>query len=227
MSSEPIRLVIFDCDGVLVDSEPIAMRVLLKTLSEAGLSLAPEDAHALFLGKSLASISAILGKEFGLEVKSSTLEQMRRHLYEAFRLELQAVPGVARTLQELRTATCVASSSQLERIHLALKVTGLLHYFEPFIYSATMVAEGKPAPDLFLHAARQMRTDPRQCLVIEDSPAGIEAAVRAGMRVYAFVGASHATGSNHREIIKALGPAQIFANMRELPSLLNQEMRKA
>jgi HAD superfamily hydrolase (TIGR01509 family) len=226
MSIEPIRLVIFDCDGVLVDSEPIAVRVLLKTLSEAGVSIAPKDAHSLFLGKSLAAICAILGEEFGVEVTDSTLEHMRGHLYEAFRRELQPVPGIARMLQELQTATCVASSSQLERIHLALKVTGLLQYFEPFIYSATMVAEGKPAPDLFLHAARQMRTDPRHCLVIEDSPAGIEAAVRAGMRVYAFVGGSHATGPTHRESIKALGPAQIFANMRQLPGLLNREMGK-
>ncbi|MGH8527966.1 MAG: HAD family hydrolase, partial [Gammaproteobacteria bacterium] len=188
MWREPIRLIIFDCDGVLVDSEPIAMRVLLKTLSDAGVSIMPEDAQPLFLGKSLAAICAILGEEFGLDVTAATLEQMRRDLYEAFRHELKPIAGVARTLQELQTATCVASSSQLERIHLALNVTGLLQYFEPFIYSATMVAKGKPAPDLFLHAARQMRAEPRHCLVIEDSPAGIEAGVRAGMRVYAFVG---------------------------------------
>src|SRR6185503_6442362 len=222
MSTAPVRLVIFDCDGVLVDSEPIAMRVLLETLSETGLTLAPDADYPRFLGKSLAAISSIIMKEFGVELTSAALDAMRTRLYDAFRLELKAVDGVAIALQALETPFCVASSSQLERIHLSLEITGLLQYFQPFIFSATMVAAGKPAPDLFLYAAHQMQTSPEHCLVIEDSPAGVESALRAGMRVCAFLGASHAADATHLAAIRALGSVEFFSDMRLLPDIVKR-----
>ena len=115
---------------------------------------------------------------------------------------------------------CVASSSQPERIRLALAVTGLLETLEPDIYSSTMVENGKPAPDLFLHTARCMGADPSDCVVVEDSPAGIEAAQRAGMRVFAFTGGTHAGSCGLREAAEALKPDLIFDDMRRLPGLL-------
>ena len=117
-------------------------------------------------------------------------------------------------------AHCVASSSQLERIRLCLTKTGLIGYFEPNIFSASMVTNGKPAPDLFLHAARTMGYQPRNCIVIEDSPAGIRAAKAAGMTVLAFTGASHAVASNLRPLLESLKPAAIFDDMAQLPGLI-------
>jgi HAD superfamily hydrolase (TIGR01509 family) len=222
MTAAPVRLVIFDCDGVLVDSEPIAMRVLLETLSRSGLPLSPEMARPRFLGKSLAAISGAVLQEFGIELTSSALDAMRVELYEAFRLELKAVDGVEAALQALRIPFCVASSSELERIRLSLKITGLLRYFEPFIFSASMVAAGKPAPDLFLYAAQTMQTAPEYCLVIEDSAAGVESALRAGMRVCAFLGGSHASDTTHLSSITALGLFQTFSDMRLVPDLVRE-----
>lgn len=222
MSAASVRLVIFDCDGVLVDSEPIAMRVLLETLSQAELTIAPDVAYPRFLGRSLAAISVILSEEFGVDLSTAALERMRLSLFKAFRLNLKCIPGVDACLEALEMPFCVASSSQLERIRLVLRITGLLHRFEPFIYSATMVAAGKPAPDLFLHVAQVIHTAPEHCLVIEDSPAGVEAALRAGMHVFAFLGGSHVAGPAYLSAVEALAPAQIFSDMRLLPQLVKQ-----
>lgn len=213
-------LIIFDCDGVLVDSEPLAMRVLLETVAECGLVMAPERAYELFLGRSLAGITAMLQKEHGVNLDAYALERMRVKLYDAFRKELRPVDGVGSVLSSLTTPLCVASSSQVERVRLALQVTGLLPFFEGRIFSATMVASGKPAPDIFLYAAGRMGAEPERCVVIEDSPAGIEAARRAGMRVLAFTGASHASSPAHRETLSRLQPDLVFDTMEDLPDHL-------
>lgn len=212
-------LVIFDCDGVLVDSEPIALRLLLETLAGAGLALDPEAAHARFLGRSLASTREILARDFGLELSDAALAEMRRRLYAAFRDELRPIPGIAATLDALPCGYCVASSSQPERIRLALAVAGLWDRFEGRAFSATMVARGKPAPDLFLFAAESLGYAPAACLVVEDSPAGIRAAKAAGMRVVAFTGGSHATTDAHRDAIAALAPDALLDDIRGLVSL--------
>ncbi|MXN66525.1 HAD-IA family hydrolase [Stappia sp. GBMRC 2046] len=213
-------LLIFDCDGVLVDSEPISVAVLLEIIGEAGVSLDEETAYRRFLGRSMATVAGIMHEEFGLTMNAGHLEAMRSRLYERFRRELKPIPGIAEALAKIGLRRCVASSSQPERIELSLKVTGLLESLQPHLYSASMVKHGKPAPDLFLHAARAMKVAPENCLVIEDSPAGIEAARRAGMRVFAFVGGTHAGPSGLREVTEALGPDLVFDDMRELPALL-------
>lgn len=214
-------LVIFDCDGVLVDSEPIAMRLLLETLAGAGLAMEAEAANARFLGRSLASMRAILAEDHGLTLSDAALEEMRGRLYAAFRAELRPVPGVAEVLGGLAGAFCVASSSQPERIELSLRVTGLWPFFEGRMFSATQVARGKPAPDLFLYASGCMGYAPETCLVVEDSPAGIAAAQAAGMRVAAFTGGSHAATEAHRAAIAALGPDAVIDDMRQLVTLVD------
>jgi HAD superfamily hydrolase (TIGR01509 family) len=211
--------VIFDCDGVLVDSEPISLRLLLETLAAAGLPLDPEDAHARFLGRSLASTREILARDFGLDLSDAALAAMRHRLYAAFRAELTPIPHIAETLARLPCGFCVASSSQPERIELSLSVTGLWPRFAGRAFSATMVKRGKPAPDLFLYAAKTLGYAPPACLVVEDSPAGITAAKAAKMRVVAFTGGSHATTDRHRAAIAALGPDALIDDMRELVSL--------
>ena len=220
MTETPIELVVFDCDGVLVDSEPLSIRVLLDMLAEHGVTMDAEAACEAFLGRSLASVCDILSREHGLAVSDTALAGMRRDLNAAICAELQPILGIRQALARLDKPVCVASSSQLERIRLSLDVTGLTSFFHDRVFSATMVANGKPAPDLFLFAARQMHAAPEACMVIEDSPAGISAALAAGMRVLAFTGGSHAQTPSHRDRLAALSPHGVFDDMRALPALL-------
>ena len=214
------KLVIFDCDGVLVDSEPISFSVLREMLADAGLSFTESWAYENFLGKSMASITALIASEHNLVLDETMLAAMRQRLYERFQAELEPVRGIGDLLAGFPHRFCVASSSQPERIRLSLTKTGLIDYFEPNIFSATMVKNGKPAPDLFLHAAATMGYAPENCVVVEDSPAGIRAAHAAGMTVFAFTGASHALVSNLRPVVEALKPEAIFDDMAQLPALI-------
>lgn len=214
-------LIIFDCDGVLVDSEPLAMRVLLNALAAQDIHIAPAAAFRDFLGRSLASISASLLDSHGAPLGPEALAAMRGDLYALYRDELRPNPGVAAMLRQLEIPFCVASSSTPERISLSLDLTGLLPWFEPRIFSASMVENGKPAPDLFLLAARAMGVSPENCVVIEDSPAGITAARRAGMAVFAYTGGSHITPGGLAPEIAALQPDAVFDDMQALPDLLS------
>lgn len=220
------QLIIFDCDGVLVDSEPISLSVLLEILSEAGLDLERDAAHDRFLGRSMASVVDMLRDEHGLSLGQSALDDMRKRLYEKFRTELEPISGIADVVPRLPMRYCVASSSQIERIELSLDVTGLLALFKGRIFSASMVKAGKPAPDLFLHAARAVGATPSRCIVIEDSPAGVLAAKAAGMTVFAFTGGGHAAGEAHMASLLRAGPDRIFSDMRELPSLIGLDVKK-
>ncbi len=215
-------LVIFDCDGVLVDSEPVSVRVLVDALARRGITMEETEAYRRFLGRSLATVTTAMREEFGIEADAAFLDDMRHDLYLRFHSELQPVSGIAETLDSLPFRRCVASSSQPERIRLSLSLTGLIDKFEPHIFSASMVANGKPAPDLFLHAARQMGVAPQDCVVIEDSPAGIEAAHRAGMTVFAFTGASHAFTPGYRGQVAALAPDAQFDVMADLLHLVSK-----
>jgi HAD superfamily hydrolase (TIGR01509 family) len=216
----PPGLIIFDCDGVLVDSEPLALRVLIEGIAERGVTIGEALAYERFLGRSLSSVIETVQRDFGVVLEADALDRMRDRLYALFREELRAVTGIAQTLSVLGVPACVASSSQMERIRLSLELTGLAPFFGDRIFSAAMVANGKPAPDLFLLAASQMHTDPARCIVIEDSPAGIEAAKRAGMRVFGFTGGSHARTAAHRHRIEALQPDDLFDDMARLPELI-------
>jgi beta-phosphoglucomutase-like phosphatase (HAD superfamily) len=159
-------LIIFDCDGVLVDSEPLAMRVLIDAIARQGITIAPTEAFRSFLGRSLASISKNLHESYGMPLSDAALESMRHDLYALYRKELRASSGLAEALDTLDVPFCVASSSSPERIRVSLTVTGLIERFAPNIFSATMVEHGKPAPDLFLHPAWSMMLAPERCLEI-------------------------------------------------------------
>jgi FGGY-family pentulose kinase/HAD superfamily hydrolase (TIGR01509 family) len=214
------QLVIFDCDGVLVDSEPISFVVLLDAISEAGVDLDPAAAHDRFLGRSMASIVEMLHDEHGVNLGETALDAMRHKLYAKFRDELAPITGIAEIVPRLPMRYCVASSSQIERIELSLDVTGLLPLFKGRIFSSSMVKAGKPAPDLFLHAARALGVEPSRCLVVEDSPAGVLAAKAAGMTVFAFTGGGHAGGKGHRAALVRANPDRMFSDMRELPEMI-------
>ncbi len=217
----PPKLVIFDCDGVLVDSEPISVAVLLDVLAKAGCHIDAATSYATMLGRSLTSVMAMVRDEYGLELTDDHLIDLRTQLYARFRSDLKPIAGVAEAVNAIGCARCVASSSQMERIRLSLSVTGLLDLLSPHIFSATMVENGKPAPDLFLFAAQQMGVSPADCVVIEDSTAGIQAAQAAGMRVVAFTGGSHAGPANLDQRARALAPWAIIDRMDQLPALLH------
>ena len=219
-------LVIFDCDGVLVDSEPLSIGVLSEFFAENGAPLPEGLAYERFLGRSMASIVGIMHDEFGFSVTDIHLEELRERLNVRFRAELQAIDGIAAALALIPGPRCVASSSKPERIRLSLGLTGLLESFEPHIYSSTMVTNGKPAPDLFLHAAHAMGAAPSNCIVIEDSPAGIQAARSAGMRVFAFTGGAHVLPGRLHAAVDALSPDVVFDDMRRLPGLLDAAWRQ-
>ena len=214
------ELIIFDCDGVLVDSEPIAIGVLLGIAAAAGVPISEAEAYRHFVGRSMASVRAVLAEKFGFRFGDLHLDQMRAALYRRLRQELKPMPGIGEALRRLPMHCCVASSSDPERIRLSLEVTGLLELLHPHLYSASMVSRGKPEPDLFLHAARDMGVAPAACIVVEDSPAGVEAAKRAGMRVFAFTGGSHSVRGGLPAALAALEPDLLFDDMRDLPDLI-------
>lgn len=214
-------LVIFDCDGVLVDSEPLAIAVLTETLAKLDVRLDAAEAYERFLGRSFSTMTAILRTDFALDLAPETVAAMRAQLFARFKAALEPVPGIRDVLASLDLPVCVASSSQPERIALSLELTGLAPYFGDHVFSATMVESGKPAPDLFLFAARQMGFSPEKCLVIEDSPAGIAAARTAGMKVFGFTGGGHAESAGLEKKLAMLEPDHIFADMQMLPDLLH------
>jgi HAD superfamily hydrolase (TIGR01509 family) len=220
MSAGKPQLVIFDCDGVLVDSEPLSIDVLMATMRDLGLNLSADDCYRYFLGRSISSLKATLRDRFDRVITDADLVLMRERLFAAYRRDLRPIDGIRAVLDQMHLPYCVASSSLPERIALSLQITNLAGYFGARVYSASMVAHGKPAPDLFLHAAAAMGTDPSDCIVIEDSPAGIEAAWRAGMRPFAFVGGSHAEPAGLREAVSAMDPVLVFDRMQDLTGLI-------
>ena len=212
-------MVIFDCNGVLVDSEPIAAAVAAQELTRAGVPITAEIVAHYFFGRRpsdmFAAIEAAthrkLPRHFASTVAQATLNRLRA--------ELRPMPHAAYALSWLRGPKCVASSSARDRIRASLEIAGLIRFFEPHLFSASDVPRGKPAPDLFLHAAARMRVDPSECIVVEDSPAGVNAAAAAGMTAIGFVGGSHAV-DNLGEQLMAAGARTIIANMRQLKSTI-------
>lgn len=211
----PIELVIFDCDGVLVDSERLAVRVESELLTEMGWALSEADVLDRFVGRSDAHMIGEIEAHFGRPVPEFT-EQYRQRLFEAIEHELEPVPGVIDALEQISTRTCVASSGTHEKMVRTLGRTGLYDHFDGRIFSATEVDRGKPAPDLFLFAAAEMGVAPRACIVIEDSRSGVEAARAAGMRSLGYCG-----GLTPAEWLE--GPdTVVFADMSELTDLLGE-----
>jgi HAD superfamily hydrolase (TIGR01509 family) len=210
-----VDLVIFDCDGVLVDSEFVSFEAESEALAEVGIRVPPRALLARFLGTSSRAMFATLAREHGVALPADFAERTAERTFAVFDSRLQAISGVADLLAGLVHRKCVASSSEPERIRHALSLTGLLRHFGTHIFSATEVARGKPAPDLFLLAARRMGAIPARCLVIEDSVAGVTAARAAGMNVLGFTGASHCLEGHARMLLQA-GARETFGSYPEL-----------
>jgi HAD superfamily hydrolase (TIGR01509 family) len=211
----PVRLVIFDCDGVLVDSERIAVRVNVALCARLGWTMTPTEVIDRFIGRSHASIAQIIGARLGPEAAATWTHRFEIEHREAADAELTAVDGITEALDRITTPTCVASSGTHEKMRHTLGHTGLYQRFAGRIYSATEVARGKPAPDLFLHAAARMGVPPEDCVVVEDSRYGVQAARAAGMTCLGYAGGLTAAD-------RLAGPGTVvFQDMRELPALLD------
>jgi HAD superfamily hydrolase (TIGR01509 family) len=216
------KLVIFDLDGVLVDSEPISSRVTAAALSEAGIEISAAEVCERFLGVSTESMLRAIEAEHGCRLPEDFQENLRARILTAFEHELEPVPGIVALLDSLPVDRCVASSSHPERIRRSLELVSLLERFAPHLFSATMVSAGKPAPDLFLLAAAKMVAEPASCLVIEDSEVGIRAAKAAGMTAFGFTGAGHVRPKTHAPRLQAAGADAVFAEMPALLALIGR-----
>jgi HAD superfamily hydrolase (TIGR01509 family) len=207
-----IDLVVFDCDGVLVDSEHLANRVLAELLTELGLPTTTEQSIATYMGLSMASAVERIEASLGRAVPSDFAERYRSATFAAFERELTIVEGVVEVIEGLRWPSCVATSGDPDRVRRTLTLTGLHHHFDGRIFSAVEVPRGKPFPDLFLHAAATMGVDPAGCVVVEDSPLGVAAAKAAGMKVLGYAAMT--------PVVKLAGADATFDQMTALPALL-------
>ncbi len=212
-----LQLVIFDCDGVLVDSEVISNDVLARSLTKQGLPTTLAQARADYQGLLLAEIDSRAHAKLGRPLASGWLERYERDRAAAFRREMHEVPGAAETVRRITAAgvpVCVASQGKLEKTRLSLRLTGLDALFpDEVLFSAHSVARGKPHPDLFLHAAATMGVEPSRCAVVEDTPSGVAAAVSAGMRALGYAADSDAVA------LRRAGAETLFV-LHELPAML-------
>jgi len=213
-------LVIFDCDGVLVDSEPIANRVFAEMLREIGLDVSIREMYERFVGRPMSYCMELVAEKLGRAPPDDFVANLQERTFAAFEAELRATPGILEALNEIDLPVCVASSGELEKMRLTLGLTGLLSRFEGRLFSVTEVARGKPAPDIYLHAAASLNANPRACFVIEDSPVGAQAGVAAGMTVLGYC--AHTPSDK----LLSVGAQRAFADMRELPSLLPRRGRR-
>lgn len=215
-SAATLSLIIFDCDGVLVDSEPISNRVLAEAIAQAGCPMSYAQSCAAYTGRTMEYVVNDVERRLGRPLPQDWLADFEQREREAFKRELQAVQNVAAAIEAVRDdgrAVCVASSGSLEKMALTLGLTGLGKYFVSQVYSVSMVARPKPEPDIFLHAARTLGYPAQSCAVIEDSGPGVAAGLAAGMTVFAYCPAGNG------EAFHAAG-ARSFSSMAELPALL-------
>lgn len=213
------KLIIFDCDGVLVDSERISNIEFMKMLNELGLPLNSDDMFEHFVGKSMSQcldlVTSMLGKPPPLDFE----ENYQRRIRIAFENGLRPIAGVQEMLQDLKLPCCVASSGSHDKMRMTLGITGLLPRFDGRLFSTTEVAHGKPAPDVYLHAAAQCGANPAACAVVEDTPTGAAAGVAAGMTVFGYAGLMPAAR------LRMAGAHRTFTHMRELTGLLASHKR--
>ncbi len=213
------ELVIFDCDGVLVDSERITNTVFCSMLNELGLQLLLPDMFERFVGLSMAQCMALVTEMLGAPPPAGFVDTLRVRTAAALRAQITAIPGVEEMLPSLSIPFCVASSGHHDKIRLTLGTTGLLKHFEGRIFSVADVERPKPAPDVFLLAAREIGVEPSACVVVEDTPTGVRAGVAAGMRVLGYAANTPA----HR--LREAGASFVFSDMGQLPRILENAVR--
>jgi HAD superfamily hydrolase (TIGR01509 family) len=218
--AEP-QLIIFDCDGVLVDSEIIAAQVEAELLTEAGYPIGADEIAERFSGLTWPNILMLVEREAGIPISASLIDKSDRNLDERLGREVEAIEGIAKVVSALRLPKCICSNSSTKRLELMLKRTGLYDLFEPNIFAAGEVGtrKSKPAPDVFLYAAEKFGVDPKNVIVIEDSVHGIHGARAAGMRVIGFTGGGH-TYPGHADKLTEAGAETVINRHRDLPAVI-------
>ncbi len=214
MPQNRFELVIFDCDGVLVDSEPLAALAYHNVYANQGMML-PKGIIAQCVGMKQSDIIKQIADLTGHYLSGSAETSLWPETRRVFSKSLQPTPGIKSLLDGLDSPRCVASSSSLERIHFSLDTTKLAVFFGDAIYSSSMVKRGKPAPDLFLHAAKEMGANARGCVVIEDSPFGVQGAVAAGMTAIGYTGGAH-TDKDHAQRLLDKGAFAVFSDWKDI-----------
>jgi len=215
-----VDLVIFDCDGVLIDSEVISTGSTVAALAAIGYTITEEQASRQFVGRSYASIRNDIEADWRQPLPATFEADVERRTLDSMAKLLQPINGVDDALTRLDLPRCVASSSSVDWITLGLRKTGLLHHLAPHLFSASMVENGKPAPDIFLHAAAEMGVAPHRTLVVEDSLPGVQAGAAAGAIVVGFTGGSHIMDkTDHGERLMSAGAALVIDDIRTLPEL--------
>jgi HAD superfamily hydrolase (TIGR01509 family) len=209
-----IKCIIFDCDGVLVDSEIIGNQILLSMAKELGFKMTIEDAIKNFNGRSLKDSFQYIENSTQKKMPDNFESEYRRLTFEAFKTNLKPIEGVKEFVDSLTVSFCVASSGPIEKINLNLTTTGLIEKFENKIFSSYQINSWKPDPEIFLFASKEMGFKPEECIVIEDSKAGVISAIRGGFKVYGFA------NENNANELKEEG-ATIFYSFEELANLLN------
>ena len=212
-------LVIFDCDGVLIDSEIIVCRIAAEELTRLGYPITVEQVMQRFAGRPDGEMRAEIELDLGRPLPPEYTDRVNARTEEAYGSELRIVPGVMSALEAIKLPVCVASSSFPAKLRLGLEIVGLYSRFAPNIISVSLVSHGKPGPDVFLFAAGWMRVPPRNCVVVEDSVAGVTAGHRAGMRIFGFDGGKHC-GPDHGSRLLRAGAELVFSDMNRLPALL-------
>src|SRR6266702_3662210 len=208
------ELIIFDCDGVLIDSEVLSCRCLSEVLAGYGINLGVDQVQDLFLGRSVTAVREHY-EALGRSIPAQFPIELRTSVRATFHSSLCPIDGVNSVLEDLRIPHCVASSSDVDRVSFSLSLTGLAPHFVTLLYTSQMVARGKPAPDLFLYAAERMQVDPHRTLVIEDSISGVKAGKAAGMTVWGFVGGSHYQSRDGKAILGEAGADRVFGRMAD------------
>jgi len=220
LQSNPINLVIFDCDGVLVDSEILSKRTLLKMLKELGANVSDEYFYTYFLGYNFEHVTAKVLADFSIVLSDDFRNAYRTALLEVFTTELKPTVELDIMLEKINVKSCVATSSSPAKVSHALHLTALDKYFSGNVFTASEVKNGKPAPDLFLHAANKMGVSAEHCLVIEDSQAGIKGAKAANMRVIRYAGASHLINQSNNDEVHTI------THWKQLYNLIPEFSRK-
>jgi HAD superfamily hydrolase (TIGR01509 family) len=216
-----VDLIIFDCDGVLIDSEILSNRAEVELLKSFGIEFELGDYMAQFVGKSTKDVLRTIEASHSIRLPDEFRRLAEKQIFTAFKTELRPIPGIFELIDSINTAKCIASSSSLSRLDITLKITGLFDEFSPHIFSAEQVSCGKPAPDLFLFAANKMQTSPDRCVVIEDSPYGVRAGVQAGMTVLGFTGGSHIQPGHAARLLDE-GAIDICADMSQVSDWLKK-----
>ncbi|MDO3436631.1 HAD-IA family hydrolase [Rhizobium sp. CBN3] len=216
---DSIDLVIFDCDGVLIDSEPIASRTLAETLQGAGIAITAAEAHVKFTGNSESIIAEMCRREYGIIDVAALFEKWHLHLFEEFARSLTPIAGIAEVVNSLDRPKCVASNSTMRRLRNSLGKLDLWSAFGEGVFSAEFVSLPKPAPDLLLHCAERFRARPARCIMIDDSVHGVAAAIAAGMTAIGFVDPADPR-PGRRAVLDAAGAAAVATGAGELTAIL-------